>query len=370
MDKTLLVTLDYPPMVGGVANYYQNLVSYLPEGDIFVLDNSENELLFVGGPWWPKWLKGFVNTWRAISRYDVKHVVVGQVLPVGTIVWLISLVRRIPYTVMTHAMDVTIPYAPDVTTRKRWLMGKILLRAKWVITVSAYTRQHLIKLGVPEDKIEVIYPCPNVSGDFLWNSEDDVQFMIGKYELKDKLVILSVGRLVERKGFDMVIRALPQVLAEAPETVYVVVGEGGDRERLRLIAEAEGVSNSVRFVGLVSDKELAGWYQQCDLFVMPSRELSNRDVEGFGITFIEAGSFGKPVIGGISGGIADAVVDGETGFLVESTNVDMLAEAMLQLLKDPVRAHELGEAGRSRVASKFKWSVQAKHLADLIGTSS
>ncbi len=152
-------------MLGGVANYYQNLVAHLPEGKIFVLDDSRHELISTRSWMWPKWLVGLANTWRAIKRYNIEHILVGQVLPVGTIAWLLSFVAPVSYTVMTHAMDVTVPYAPGVTTRKRWLMGKIFRRAERVITVSAYTRSHLIKLGISPEKIEVIYPCPHINGD-------------------------------------------------------------------------------------------------------------------------------------------------------------------------------------------------------------
>ncbi len=187
--------------------------------------------------------------------------------------------------------------------------------------------------------------------------------------LAGRQVILNVGRLVERKGFDSVIKALSRVLEQEPAALYVIVGEGVDRERLHHLAQEQGVAENVRMVGAISDEELARWYTQCELFVMPSRELSNRDVEGFGIAFIEASSFGKPVVGGTSGGVSDAVIDGRTGFLVEASDLDMLSGAMLRLLSDTARAQELGEQGRVRVRSEFRWRVQADRLAELIGES-
>ncbi len=366
MKKTLLVTLDYPPMIGGVAHYYHNLISCLPDGQVYVLDDEHHELLSTSRFVWPRWMKGMVSTWRSVRMYNIEHILVGQILPIGTIALILHLFKRIPYTVMTHAMDVTLPQGSGGNRRKRWLVRMILRKAHRVTTVSSYTRQQLEKLGVPAKKIIMVYPCPNVDGAIDIANEATVGNLNEKYELGTKKLILSVGRLVERKGFDMVIQAFARLREESPDLVYAVVGDGPDMNRLKKLADQLDVSDRVIFTGRVEEEELAQWYSRATVVCMPSRQLSNYDVEGFGIVFLEANSYGKPVIGGKSGGVGDAVVDGETGFLVEPDDVRMLAAALERLLSDSQLAQQLGENGRRRVAERFRWEVQAKELEHIL----
>ncbi|OQX83401.1 MAG: hypothetical protein B6D63_06320, partial [Candidatus Latescibacteria bacterium 4484_7] len=165
-------------------------------------------------------------------------------------------------------------------------------------------------------------------------------------------VIMTIARHVERKGQDMVIRAMPRVLERHPEAVYVIGGRGMMESRLKALASELGVEENIRFVGLVSDDELSLHYRMCDIFIMASRRIGN-DVEGFGIVFLEAGYWQKPVVGGRSGGVEDAVVDGGTGILVDPQSPGQIADALIRLLDDEALAHSLGTAGRQRVLDEF-----------------
>jgi len=186
------------------------------------------------------------------------------------------------------------------------------------------------------------------------------------YSLHNKRVVLSVGRLVQRKGFDRTLEAFAQVAPDHKNTNYAIVGEGPYKDDLLHIAKTLGIENRVQFTGSIDNKELAQWYLRCELFLMPSRELDNNDVEGFGTVFLEANSFGKPVIGGKSGGISDAVVDGETGYLVDPTDVTMIATAMNRLLNEESTAIQLGHQGFKRVQDIFQWKQQAKKIKDIL----
>lgn len=369
MKKTLLITLDYPPMIGGVAHYYKNIVEHLPQSSIWVLDNEKGELLSTSSWLWPKWLKGLWSSFRAVRLYSIQHILVGQILPIGTIALILFKVCKIPYTVMTHAMDVTVPFSTTGSPRKQRLIRKILHNAYRVTTVSSFTRKELTKLGTPEKKIVMIYPCPHVDG----TSENIKTVHAEKFDrvesfefIKDKTVLLSVGRLVKRKGFDLVINAFAHIAKEYPECVYVIIGEGSFGKKLQTSAKKSGVGDRIFFLGTVSDEELAQWYMRSTLFIMPSRELKNREVEGFGITYLEANSFGKPVIAGDSGGVSDAVIDGKTGFLIDPNDVPMLVKSIKQLLDNPTQAVMLGEKGRKRVREVFQWNSQAKHLEEIL----
>lgn len=160
MKKALLITLEYPPQVGGVANYYKNLVSQMSQDRIRVLTNDKSELLSTNKYIWPKWLKGLVNSYRAAKQNEIEHILVGQILPIGTIALVLKIILKIPYTVMTHAMDVTLPYGKDGSARKKWLVKKILSKADSVTTVSRFTKKYLVDMGVDKRKN---YPYSSLS---------------------------------------------------------------------------------------------------------------------------------------------------------------------------------------------------------------
>lgn len=365
MKKTLLVTLEYPPMVGGVAQYYSHIVQELPKGDIHVLDNEEEYLL--SGQWlWPRWLKGLVNTYRAVRKYDIEHILVGQILPVGTMALILYKFFGIPYTVMTHGMDVTIPFGASGSVRKQNLVHKILHNADSVTTVSQYTKTQLLNLGVDEDKIHIVYPCPHMTDASAADNQLDKDIVDTVFHTKKRHIVLSVGRLVERKGHDMVIRAIAKLKDQFPQILYAIIGDGNYREELEFLVQGLEVENNVLFLGKLNDTQVKEWYTRCDMFAMPSRQLENGDVEGFGIVFLEANSFGKPVIAGNSGGIPDAVVDGETGFLVDPLDAEMIADSIERLLLDKTLAQKMGEKGRERTHAEFRWDVQASKLRAII----
>ncbi len=369
MKKTLLITLEYPPMIGGVANYYQNLVEQLPASHIRVLDNRDGALLSTSRFVWPHWLKAIVSVRRAMKEQGTEHILVGQILPLGTVALILSWFFGKPYTVMTHAMDITIPFGPHGSKSKQQLMRFILKYAHSVTTVSTYTKMQLESLfDVDPRKIRLVYPCPHYNG--VQYSEKEIQSMADviddQYQLQGKKVILTVGRLVERKGVDYVITALQQITKKIPEAVYCIVGTGECQSTLESLVEKYGLQKNVMFVGAENDDMVRHWYARCDVFIMPSRELRTRDVEGFGIVFVEAGSFGKPVIGGKSGGILDAVLDGENGYVVSPMDLDMIAQAVVRLLTNPEEAQRFGQEGKQRVKQYFEWQIQAKKLEGLL----
>lgn len=179
-------------------------------------------------------------------------------------------------------------------------------------------------------------------------------------------VILTVARLVPRKGMDMVIRSLPKVLNRYPKTLYVVAGGGEDLARLKQFAKENGVAEKVRFDGEIERRAVHYYYCAADLFVMPARQIAH-DFEGFGIVYLEAGHYGLPVIGGRSGGISDAIVEGETGLLVTPEDPDDIALAIIRLLGDPELRKQYGNAGQKRVREELTWDAVAGRMIDKIG---
>jgi len=184
-----------------------------------------------------------------------------------------------------------------------------------------------------------------------------------------KKVILTIGNLVERKGHDMVIKALPKVLRVVPDAIYLIVGDGACRPKLEDLASEMGVRDHVVLAGYLSDHHLPEIYALGDVFVMPSRaRIENCDVEGFGLVFLEASACGKPVIAGRSGGIPDAVDHGVTGYLVDPGDPDEIAEYLIRILQDPTLAGRLGESGRKRVLREFTWDHFASKLRQILSS--
>ena len=186
-------------------------------------------------------------------------------------------------------------------------------------------------MGVASQKIELIYNGVNLDR---FKEQQKSTDLLDRYGLEEKRVILTVGRLVERKGIDLVIRSIPRIVSRFPDIHYLIVGDGPYRSVLEQLAQETGVADRVTFAGLVDDNELVGHYALCNVFVMPNRELPDGDTEGFGLVFLEANACGKPVVAGKAGGTSDAVRDEYNGLLVDGTNVDELATAVIRILAD------------------------------------
>jgi phosphatidylinositol alpha-1,6-mannosyltransferase len=180
------------------------------------------------------------------------------------------------------------------------------------------------------------------------------------YGLKGKRVCLTVGRVVPRKGQERVLKALPQVIERVPDVVYLVAGREGE-EILKGVVEELDLGNYVHFLGFIEQKQLPKFYNASDLFVMPSYS-TDADIESFGIVYSEASACGVPVVGGRGGGVSEAVLDGETGLLVDPYDVDELAEAMIGLLTDENLSRRLGTNGRRRIEQELSWKKVGEKL--------
>jgi phosphatidylinositol alpha-1,6-mannosyltransferase len=238
-----------------------------------------------------------------------------------------------------------------------------LRRADVVLAGSQFTAGLTRDLGVEPERIRVT----NYGTDASRFQPRDATALRERLGLGSRPVLLTIARLVARKGIDTVLDALPAVLAAHPDTVYVVAGDGPEAESLKALSRRLGVERAVRFAGVVTDEELALWYSLADVFVMPSRS-DPPDVEGFGIVFLEAAACERPVVAARAGGIPDAVAHGVTGVLVPPGDAAALGAELSALLSDPARRAELGRRGRERVLADFTWDrVVDRTLAALDG---
>jgi phosphatidyl-myo-inositol dimannoside synthase len=272
---------------------------------------------------------------------------------------------RLPYVVYAHGNEVLNAMQPGGQK-----LQVALQRADRVLAVSHFTANLVQKAGVSSDRIEIVHPgCNSEHFRPLAPRMDLRQKLLGD-RYKDQ-VILTVGNLVPRKGHDMVIRALPRLRTTVSDVKYIIIGEafGEDpyRNQLENLAIGLGVRDCVIFAGNVSAEDLPDIYALADVFVMASREqLDACDVEGFGMVFLEASACAKPVVGGRSGGIPDAIVDGITGLLVNPHDPEDIANALARLLSNSDLATRFGQEGRSWVVKYFGWDRVADQVQGIL----
>ena len=376
--RLLFVTQDFPPDVGGIQTYSWEVATRLAE---------RVEVLEVIAPHRPSTATTDRNAPIPIIRVPGRT----DWLPVTALFTIVRRAARLRADVSVHAQWQTAGIAVlarRLTGYPRRIVcaahGRELLfnplaglpggRAaydslrRWslaqpdaLLPVSRYTARLLRDQGVPPSRLHVVPNGTNL----------DHFRPRGGTALRDRLgigtrpMLLTVGRLVPRKGVDTMLRALPPIAASVPEVQYVVAGTGPDRGRLEHLAVRWGVRDRVHFVGYVTDDALPSYYSAADLFVMPAREAPP-DVEGFGLVFLEANACGTPAVGARSGGIPDAIVEGETGLLVPSSDPASLASALSSLLRDPTRITTLGRQGRAHTVRTANWSQVAARIYEVL----
>ncbi|MBN2884769.1 glycosyltransferase family 4 protein [Patescibacteria group bacterium] len=356
--KILLCTLEYPPQIGGVASYYHDLIESWPEKDAWtVLDNNENKLLASRWPFpWRRAISALVKE-QTKNKFDL--IFIGQVLPLGTAALIAQLFKPFAYGIFLHGMDFTFALR---SKRKRWLLALILKKSKTIICANSYVKKLLIEF-IPE--IESKSFLLNPGAKFGENNEEVKKALVDKYELAGKKIIFSIGRLVKRKGFDQVILALENL--SQSNWVYLLAGDGPELASLQALANKSKHRDKIKFIGRISEIEKWSCLELCDIFITTSRDL-NGDFEGFGIVYLEAALMSKPVIAGLSGGVADAVINAETGLLVNSEDINAISRALDDLLSNDDLAKKLGEAACVRAKSDFNWTLQAEKLFKYLKT--
>jgi phosphatidylinositol alpha-1,6-mannosyltransferase len=183
-------------------------------------------------------------------------------------------------------------------------------------------------------------------------------------------LILSVGRLVHRKGQDKLITAMPKILIKRPDAKLLFIGQGPRKAKLDSLIAKYGIKDSVIFLGSIAYADLPKYLNAADLFVMPSRSrLMGLEVEGLGIVYLEASACALPVIAGSSGGAPDALLDGRTGYVVDGLDIDQIANRVLSLIDNPKLAEEMGKAGRSWVESNWSWDIWSTAFNELLEVS-
>ncbi|MBI3814636.1 MAG: glycosyltransferase family 4 protein [Nitrospinae bacterium] len=355
--KSLMISSDFPPIPGGQSRFLFDLWSNLPGNEIIILAPKINgwgmidsDLSFpvirlnipLQNGFLIKSLKTLLLLLHAVKLIffkKVDRIHCGQVLSAGFVGYICHLLFKTPYFPYVHGADFL---EFKLKSLSKALLNLILKNAALIIANSNFTKNSLIEFGISRDKIAVINPPVDYR---LFERCGNVEKLKDEYGLKGKKILLTLGRLVERKGHDYVIKALPGVIQEIPEIHYLIAGNGPHKLELEKLAEKLNIKDYITFAGFIPDEELPAYYALCDIFIMVSREIKEKgDVEGFGIVYLEANSAKKPVIAGRSGGISDAVEDGVNGIMVNPTDEKEIADAIIKLMKD-----DENRAGRDRI---------------------
>jgi len=368
VPKTLLITNDYPPRVGGVQRTLHALVEQYPPDRIAVL-----------APKWDGWREHDAAQPYPIYRYPVEFLwptpelglrvrsiahetgaevaLFGHTLPTALLGPGLAK-RGIPYVVGSHGAEYWQALVPGLAGLTRYATARASRIAVMCSAFVARTVRTVVNRDVP---VSVLYPGADIER---FRPDLDPTEVRARYGLLDRPVVACVSRLVPRKGQDVLIRAMPAIRRRVPDAALLIVG-GGDYEReLHRMAREIAPDGSVFFSGEVSEDELPVHYAAGDVFAMPCRSRRlGLEVEGWGNVFLEAAASGKPSVAGDSGGAAEAVVDGETGLVVDGRHAGQVAEAVAGLLDDPQRAARMGKAGRARVERSHTWPVIAERLA-------
>lgn len=282
------------------------------------------------------------------SRFDVLEC--GQAFPACLFAWLLHRKQGIPYFIWVHGNDLLGPCRYRVL---RSIICKSLLQAHAIIVNSSWTAGIVEALGIPSENIRIIAPYVDTE---TFRPAPPSPELLQRYAISDQTVILTVCRLVERKGVDLTLEAVAALLSKHRDIKYLVVGEGPKRRSLEYLAKKLDLGDRVIFTGLVPEAELVAHYNLASMFVMPSRFLpDDASVEGLGLVYLEAMACAVPVVAGRSGGVPDIVLDGENGLLIDPGSLTELIDAIGTFISDETYAKRLGLNGLAYVEQPRDW---------------
>ncbi|MFE9770270.1 glycosyltransferase family 4 protein [Streptomyces sp. NPDC005931] len=380
MHKTLIVTNDFPPRPGGIQAFLHNMALRL-----------DPERLVVYASTWKRSREGVEATAafdaeqpftvvrdrttmllptpqatrRAVGllrEHGCTSVWFGAAAPLGLMAPALRRAGAERIVATTHGHEAGWAQLPAA----RQLLRRIGESTDTLTYLGEYTRSRLAGALTGPAASRMVQLPPGVDEKIFHpgSGGDEVRARLG---LTDRPVVVCVSRLVPRKGQDTLIRAMPAILAAEPDAVLLIVGGGPYEKDLRRLARETGVAASVRFTGSVPWSELPAHYGAGDVFAMPCRtRRGGLDVEGLGIVYLEASATGLPVVAGDSGGAPDAVLDGETGWVVPGGSADQAADRIVTLLGDAELRRRMGERGRVWVEEKWRWDLLAERLKTLL----
>jgi phosphatidylinositol alpha-1,6-mannosyltransferase len=377
MPRVLIVTNDFPPRRGGIQSFVHVLASRLPEGSVTVYAPSwDGAVAFDSRQPFPV-IRHPTSLMlpvpsvgrrggRILHEYSCDTVLFGAAAPLGLLASSLRRAGARRIVALTHGHEAGWAALPGA----RALLRRIGDSVDVMTYLGEYFRARLARALSPQAaaRMERLAPGVDTAAFRPGAGGEAIRQRLGIG--RDRPVVVCVSRMVPRKGQDTLIRAWPRVLASAPgKPVLLLVGDGPYRAELSRLAQRIGVADSIRFTGPVPWEELPAYYDAGDVFAMPCRtRRRGLDVEGLGIVYLEASATGLPVIGGDSGGAPDAIINGETGYVVPGRDATGVAERIIELLSDPAGAAAMGEKGMAWVEREWRWSLVARRLTEILAS--
>ncbi|MFD3615661.1 glycosyltransferase family 4 protein [Streptomyces sp. NPDC058676] len=380
MHKTLIVTNDFPPRPGGIQAFLHNMALRLDPERLVVYASTwkggregaeasaafdaeqpftvvrDSTTMLVPTP---------AATRRAVGllrEHGCTSVWFGAAAPLGLMAPALRKAGAERLVATTHGHEAGWAQLPAA----RQLLRRIGESTDTITYLGEYTRSRIAAALTPDAAGRMVQLPPGVDEKTFHPASGGAEVR-ARLGLTERPVIVCVSRLVPRKGQDTLILAMPRILAAEPDAVLLIVGGGPYEKELRRLAHETRVAGAVRFTGAVPWAELPAHYGAGDVFAMPCRtRRGGLDVEGLGIVYLEASATGLPVVAGDSGGAPDAVLDGETGWVVRGGSAEEAAERILVLLQDAELRRRMGERGRAWVEEKWRWDLLAEKLRTLL----
>lgn len=374
--KILFVTNDFGPRAGGIETFIIGLIERLPHSLVTVYTSAQGDTREYDAAWLANYgvqvirdkstiLLPTPRVTRAVAQVvksaQMEIIAFGAAAPLA---FMASSLRRAGATriiALTHGHEVwwsaLFPFS--------LIMRRIGATTDALTYLGEFTRGAISKALTTKAAQAMVKIAPGI--DIEHFAPVDSSALRASLGLEKKKVIVSVGRLVHRKGQDHLIESMTAVVNEVPNAHLVLVGEGPYRKHLMNLVEKLSLHDCVTFIGRIQYEDLPTYFCVGDVFAMPSRSrFFGLEVEGLGIVYLEASACGLPVIAGASGGAPDAVLDGVTGVVVDGLDNAAIAVEIINLLKDPARASAMGRAGREWIVDKWRWEIWAEEFKKLL----
>ena len=373
---TLFITNDFGPRAGGIETFVHGLIERLPKGSAIVYTSAQPNAAEFDAKWSEEFgvevirdrSKILLPTPRVIKSCQeiiksraLSRVAFGAAAPLGIMSRAMRRAGAQKIVALTHGHEVWWAKVPPFSFALRYMSKEM----DAIAYLGNYTKGEISKALNKRDVSKLIQIAPGIDVDhFVPTDASDLRAKLG---LADKSVIISVGRLVHRKGQDKLIASLPAIKEEIPNVHLILVGVGPHQDYLEKLARKLKVTDCVTFIGRINYAELPKYICLGDIFAMPSRSrFFGLEVEGLGIVYLEASACGLPVVGGQSGGAPDAVLVGESGVIVDGKNTFEIAEACIELLSNPELGALMGANGRAWIIENWRWEIWATKYAALL----
>jgi phosphatidyl-myo-inositol dimannoside synthase len=376
VEKILCVTNDFGPRAGGIETFIIGLIERMPKDSVIVYTSAQDK----SEPYDRQWLDNYgVEVIRDKARIllptpgvayciralikdrGIKTAFFGAAAPLGLLAPVLRRAGIKRIIALTHGHEVWWSKVWPFT----WAMKSIARNVDHLTYLGEFTRRAISRTINSSAQSAMVKIAPGIDTEhFAPSDSSELKSQLG---LTDKKVIVSVGRLVHRKGQDTLIEAMPQILSKIPEAHLLLIGEGPYRQYLEKRAKDLEIDSHITFIGRVMYSDLPKYICLGEVFVMPSRSrLAGLEVEGLGIVYLEASACGLPVIAGNSGGAPDAVIDGVTGVVVDGKDQHVIATSIVNLLEDQEKAREMGRNGREWVINQWRWEIWSEKFRALL----